>query len=247
MKILVLFISLIVFTGCGTFSVKNLDRADGALDFAKQAFAKVDYSKLNEKLNLPKSTIKFVGPVQLYNVLNTPFSSDQNEWNFVQRVKRTDDIECYGYLHIGLDSIKKFEIISGSPGKFYCFKIDGKFQGVDITLFSVSSLTAEVVVKYGHTVIISTEDISKAIPMERVDGGWDISLQLNSASTKKFADQTKKLKGEKIDIIVDNKVISSPIVQGSIITGIIQIGAKYSKEEAAEIADKISNKSKEKK
>lgn len=243
MKILVLFISLIIFTGCGTFSVKNLDRSDGALEFAKQRFAKVDYSKLNEKINLPKSTIKFVGPVQLYSVLNAPFSSDQNEWNFVQRVKRTDNIECYGYLHIGLRTAIEFEIISSSPGKFYCFEIDGKLQGVDI----LSALVSEVEVKNEQKIIISTEDISKVFPIKRADGGWDISLQLNSQATKNFADHTKKLQGKKLDIIVDKKVISSPIVQASVTSGQIQIGAKYSKEEAIEIADQISNKLKEKK
>lgn len=111
-----------------------------------------------------------------------------------------------------------------------------------ICLFSMPGLASEVEVMNGHKVIVSTKDISKAIPTERADGGWDISLQLNSKATKKFADHTKKLQGKKLDIIMDKKIISSPVVQGSITSGNIQIGAKYSKEQAAEIADQISKK-----
>lgn len=109
-------------------------------------------------------------------------------------------------------------------------------------LFSVSGLALEVEIKDGRKVIVSMNDISEVTPIQQADGSWDISLQLSSKSTIKFADQTEKLKGKKLDIILDNEVISSPVVQGSIASGLIQIGAKYSKEKAVEIAGKISKK-----
>ncbi len=109
-------------------------------------------------------------------------------------------------------------------------------------LFSVSGLALEVEIKDGHKVIVSTKDISEVNPTEKADGGWDVSFRLNPKSTKEFADQTEKLKGKKLDIILDKEVISSPIVKATITSGIISIGANYSKEEAVDIASKISKK-----
>lgn len=129
-----LFFIFIVFliTGCGTFSIKNLEKSDAALEFAKQNFSKIDYTKLNEKINLPKSSVKSIGPVQLYSAQNVPFFIDQNAWNYVQRVKRSDGIECYTYVHVVLKSTDEFELSKDAPGKFYCFESQDKYQSLEI-------------------------------------------------------------------------------------------------------------------
>lgn len=127
-------LTVFIISGCGTFSIKNLEKSDASLEFAKQRFSKVDYTKLNEKLKLPKSSIKSIGPVQLYSVQNVPFFIDQNAWNYVQRVKRSDGIECYAYIHITINSSNEFELSTGTPGKFYCFENNEKYQSLDLFL-----------------------------------------------------------------------------------------------------------------
>lgn len=112
--------------------MKNLDKSDGALDFAKKNLAKVDYTKLNEKLSLPKASIKSVKPVQLYSSVNEFWGIEQVEWNFIQRVQRTDAIECYAALNVRALSGNKFEIGSELLNKFYCFEGDKKFQGTGL-------------------------------------------------------------------------------------------------------------------
>lgn len=130
-KIFLIF-TVFLTSGCGTFSIKNLEKSDAALEFAKQRLSKVDYVKLNEQLNLPKSSIKLIGPVQLYSTQNLPFFIDQNAWNYVQRIKRSDGIECYSYINVILNSSDEFELAKGDPGKFYCFENNNKYQSLEI-------------------------------------------------------------------------------------------------------------------
>ncbi len=106
-------------------------------------------------------------------------------------------------------------------------------------LFSASGLCANVKIKDGSKVIIQMKDFSEVRPIESADGSWDISLKLTSKAAKKFEAHTKRLQGKKLDITLDNDVISSPIVQTPIKSGYIQLGANYSKESAIEIAEKI--------
>lgn len=107
-------------------------------------------------------------------------------------------------------------------------------------LFSASTLAAKVEIKYGSKVIVSMKDISEARAIESTDGKWDIFLQLKPQATKRFAAKTKKLQGKKLDIILENEVISSPPVQISIPNGSVQMGAKFTKEHAIDTADKIT-------
>ena len=128
-----LFLStILLIAGCGTFSIRNLEKSDAALEFARQNFSKIDYAQLNEKINLPRSSVKSIGPVQLYSVQSVPFFIDQNAWNYVQRVKRNDGLECYSYIHVVLKSVDEFKLSKDVPGKFYCFESNGKYQSLEI-------------------------------------------------------------------------------------------------------------------
>lgn len=129
-----LFLVSVVFvvSGCGTFSIKNIERSDSSLEFAKRIFSKIDYSKLNDRFKLPNSSVKSIGPVQLYSAQTVPLFIDQNAWNYVQRVKRNDGIECYSYIQIRLTSSNEFEISPNIPGKFYCLESDDKYQSLEL-------------------------------------------------------------------------------------------------------------------
>jgi preprotein translocase subunit SecD len=114
-------------------------------------------------------------------------------------------------------------------------------------LFSVSGMASIVEIKTGSKVLISMKDISEVRPIERADGTWDVFLQLNSNATKKFEALTKRLQGKKLDILIDNELISSPVIQIPINSGSIQLGARYTKESAIETAEKIREELKAKK
>lgn len=131
-RLILLAIYFLLLSGCGTFGIKNLDRSEAALDFAKKVFSNFDYKKLNEKINLPKSDIIHTGSVQLYSAVNEPFSIEQKEWYYTQRLKRADGIECYAYVHVALNKNSAFEISENIPGKFHCFENVNKFSSVDL-------------------------------------------------------------------------------------------------------------------
>lgn len=127
--------------------------------------------------------------------------------------------------------------------KFKSWSLGGRMKEIIfgvLFLFSASTLATKVEIKYGSEVIISMKDISEARPIESADGKWDIFLQLKPKATKRFAAKTKKLQGKKLDIILENEVISSPIIQTSIATGSIQLDTKLTKEQAIETAGKIT-------
>jgi preprotein translocase subunit SecD len=114
-------------------------------------------------------------------------------------------------------------------------------------LYSVSVLAAKLEIKHGNRTIITSKDISSVLPIESATGKWDISIQLKPKVTKKFANKTKKLQGQKLDITLDSELISSPRIQTTIDTGSVQLGAQYTKEQAIEMAKKINEQLKVKK
>jgi preprotein translocase subunit SecD len=96
-------------------------------------------------------------------------------------------------------------------------------------------------------VLVPGDAISKATAVYRTPTqtsaaqGWEIDFQLTSAGSKIFAQVTQNLVSQttplnQLAIVIDQKVISAPAVQGAITTGSGQITGNFSEQRAKDLA-----------
>jgi SecD/SecF fusion protein len=72
--------------------------------------------------------------------------------------------------------------------------------------------------------------------MDRNAGGWVVEFGLDPIGTRRFADVSTKHVGEPFAIVLDNKVISAPVIREPIIGGQGQISGHFSPDEANDLA-----------
>lgn len=88
-------------------------------------------------------------------------------------------------------------------------------------------------------VVLTGEDIKNAGLSFGQQNDAEVSLELNSEGSKKFAEATKANVGKKIGIYLDDEVISNPIVNSVIYDGKAVIQGMASIEEATDLATLI--------
>ena len=72
--------------------------------------------------------------------------------------------------------------------------------------------------------------------MDRRAGGWVVDFALDSIGTRRFADVSTKYVGQPFAIVLDNKVISAPVIREPIVGGQGQISGNFTVEEANDLA-----------
>jgi SecD/SecF fusion protein len=72
--------------------------------------------------------------------------------------------------------------------------------------------------------------------LDQRSGGWVVNFGLDSIGTRRFADVSTKHVGQPFAIVLDNKVISAPVIREPIIGGQGQISGNFSVEEANDLA-----------
>ncbi len=72
-----------------------------------------------------------------------------------------------------------------------------------------------------------------------INSNYIISIKFNENGTKKFAEATKRLVGEKISIWLDNECIMAPIVSNQIVDGLAEIIGAFTIDEAYDLAGKM--------
>ncbi len=85
-------------------------------------------------------------------------------------------------------------------------------------------------------VLLSGKDLENAGVAPDSLGRMGVSLSFNSNGAKLFEEATAKLVGKQIAIVLDNVVISAPVVQDRISGGQAQITGRFSNDEAARLA-----------
>ena len=85
--------------------------------------------------------------------------------------------------------------------------------------------------------IVSGENLIDAQPgFERDTNQSIVSFKFDSVGAKKFANATKDNVGRPLAIILDNEILSSPVIREPILTGSGQISGGFSVEEANQLA-----------
>ncbi len=87
------------------------------------------------------------------------------------------------------------------------------------------------------TLQLSGSEVSNAsVAMNTSTGGWEIDLSFNSKGAQDFYQITQALVGKPLAIVLDNNVLSAPIVQQAIQGGRAQITGNFTYKQAQELA-----------
>ncbi|MBL61725.1 MAG: protein translocase subunit SecD [Candidatus Pelagibacter sp.] len=85
--------------------------------------------------------------------------------------------------------------------------------------------------------VLSGEHLTDAQPgFDNLNNTSVVNFKLDSFGSKKFAYATKNNIGRRLAIIIDNKVVSAPVIRDAITTGSGQISGSFSVEEANNLA-----------
>ena len=85
-------------------------------------------------------------------------------------------------------------------------------------------------------VVLSGKDLVNAEVQPDNLGRMGVSLEFNSEGARLFEDATARMVGKHLAIVLDNVVISAPVVQDRIAGGRAQITGRFTNEEAARLA-----------
>lgn len=86
------------------------------------------------------------------------------------------------------------------------------------------------------SVLISGKDLVNAAVQPDSLGRMGVSLEFNSEGARLFENATARLVGKQLAIVLDNVVISAPVVQDRIAGGHAQITGRFTTDEAARLA-----------
>lgn len=89
-------------------------------------------------------------------------------------------------------------------------------------------------------VILTGQDVSKAIATSDENGLPQVALELNENGTKKFADATKEYLGQSISVNMDDEVLTNPTVNSVITNGSAVITGSKSADDAKRLAGLIN-------
>ena len=85
--------------------------------------------------------------------------------------------------------------------------------------------------------VLSGEHLTDAQPgFDNINNNSVVNFKLDSFGAKKFAYATKNNVGRRLAIVIDNKVVSAPVIRDAITTGNGQISGGFSVEEANNLA-----------
>lgn len=84
--------------------------------------------------------------------------------------------------------------------------------------------------------IIQGADLSGARQDFDETGRANISFSLHPAGAKRFGDETRKNVGQRFAIVLDNRIVSAPVINSPITTGSGQITGSFTLEEAEQLA-----------
>lgn len=140
----------------------------------------------------------------------------------------------------GVSDPDRIKRLLGSTAKmtFRLVAPEGTAAGPDIEMLPMANKaegTAKLPVR--RHVEVDGMNLTRAnAAMDRNAGGWVVDFGLDSIGTRRFADTSTKHVGEPFAIVLDNKVISAPVIREPILGGQGQISGHFTVEEANDLA-----------
>lgn len=178
-------------------------------------------------------TIFYISRQRPANTASTPIKSSHTS---VTKSTSTAGKLEFRYLQ----SVKS----SRHPNAKYEMFIEGNDKGEEIYQFTDSSgktVDNKQVLKESK-LILTEADLkpNSRCTINPYNHGIEIGIQFNEDGTKKFADFTKAHQDEYLAIIYNGKILSIPVVKGTILDGKAAIQGSFTVDEAKRITDTLN-------
>ncbi len=86
-------------------------------------------------------------------------------------------------------------------------------------------------------IVVAGEDLIDAQPgTDQRSGEWVVNFRFNSSGSRRFANATRDNVGRPFAIVLDNKVISAPVIREPILAGAGQISGSFTAQSANDLA-----------
>ena len=106
--------------------------------------------------------------------------------------------------------------------------------GVEMLPMSDNAAQRVAVIRHAD---VDGADLTNASPgQDTQTGGWSINFTFNSVGARRFGDVTRANVGHQLAIVLDNKVISAPVIQSVIAGGQGQITGSFTAQQATDLA-----------
>ena len=141
----------------------------------------------------------------------------------------------------GLQNPEYVKTLLGKTAKMSFHMVDSRSTAADARHGKLSSASRLVNGSEGETYVISRkpvvggENLIDAQPSFQ-DGEPVVSFKFNSLGGKKFGEATKNNIGERLAIVLDNEVISAPVIQSAILGGSGIISGNFTVKSASDLA-----------
>lgn len=140
----------------------------------------------------------------------------------------------------GVSEPDRIKRLLGSTAKmtFRLVAPEGTTSGAEVEMLPMtdaSSGPAKLPV-YRHVEVDGANLIRASASLDQRAGGWVVNFALDSMGTRRFADVSTKHVGRPFAIVLDNKVISAPVIREPIIGGQGQISGNFTVEAANDLA-----------
>lgn len=141
----------------------------------------------------------------------------------------------------GLQNPEYVKTLLGKTAKMSFHMVDSRSTAADARRGKLSTTSRLVSGSEGETYVISRkpvvggENLIDAQPSFQ-EGAPVVSFKFNSLGGKKFGEATKNNIGERLAIVLDNEVISAPVIQSAILGGSGIISGNFSVKSASDLA-----------
>jgi SecD/SecF fusion protein len=140
----------------------------------------------------------------------------------------------------GISDPDRIKRLLGSTAKmtFRLVAPEGTAAGPDVELLPMANRAegSEKLPVRRHVEVDGMNLTRATAGMDQRAGGWVVNFALDSIGTRRFADVSTRHVGQPFAIVLDNKVISAPVIREPIVGGQGQISGNFTVEEANDLA-----------
>ena len=141
----------------------------------------------------------------------------------------------------GLQNPEYVKTLLGKTAKMSFHMVDSRSSAADARRGKLSSTSRLIQGSEGETYVISRKAVVGGENLVDAQASFQegqpvVSFRFNSLGGKKFGEATKNNIGEKLAIVLDNEVISAPVIQSAIMGGNGIISGNFTLESANDLA-----------
>jgi protein-export membrane protein SecD len=205
----------------GEFTVNDLPGDNLALTLQPAALVKRGVEAVQQSIEIVRRRIDETGVVD-------PQITRQGDSRIVVELPGVSDPERIKQL-LGKTAKMTFHLLDESA-------LPGSPAPPGSELLPMQENPAEKLYVRKH-VEVDGADLTDAQPgTDSQSGSWDVTFKFNSLGAHRFADVTRANLGHRFAVVLDNQIITAPVIQGVIPSGTGQITGHFDAESATNLA-----------